>query len=291
MRESASTPAGRNADPPPEAAGAPQGAREPLFLRVLARIGAPVRRGASVSLSVAALAAGTAAEAVRPQSWRRTVRAEFRRCLRHAVAGGLGTTLATAVLVGLSMVYQALYWLGLAGQQGLAGDVLATVLVREAAPILVGLILLGRSGTVTTVEFGEIAATGQLRLLEGQGLDPFQLLVLPRTLAYALAGFTLGMIFLAAALVAGYLAGTAFGAVSGSAGAFLDGLIGALGRRDFLLLPAKLMLIGALVALTAAVTGLSSTPHEKPAHLLPRGFVRGVLAVLATSAALSAAAA
>jgi hypothetical protein len=39
--------------------------------------------------------------------------------------------------------------------------------------------------------------------------------------------------------------------------------------------------------ITAQIT---STPHEKPGHLLPRGFVRGVLAVLTTSAALSAAA-
>jgi phospholipid/cholesterol/gamma-HCH transport system permease protein len=287
-------PPARRAAAPRRAPGTDDGADRPrdrLLLRVLGYVGAPVRRGTSVALSVAALAAGTAAEAARPRTWRRTVRAEFRRCLRHALAGGLGTTLAIAVLVGLSMVYQALYWLGMAGQQGLAGNVLATVLVRETAPVLVGLILLGRSGTVTVVEFGEIAATGQVRLLEGQGLDPFQLLVLPRTLAYALAGFTLGMIFLAVALAAGYFAGSALGVVPGPARDFLGGLIGALGKRDFALLPAKLVLIGALVALTSAVTGLSSTPHEKPAHLLPRGSVRGVLAVLATSAALSAAAA
>src|SRR5215217_2898182 len=133
------------------------------------------------------------------------------------------------------------------------------VLVREVAPVLVGLVLLGRSGMVTVVEFGEVAATGQARILEGQGLDLFQLLVLPRTLAYAVAGFTLGVLFLAAALATGHLAAA---------------LLGALDRRDFALLPLKLLLIGALVAFTAAVTGLSSTPHEKPEHLLPRGFVR-----------------
>ncbi len=264
--------------------------RDPLPLRVLDGIGAPVRRGAGVTLSVAALGAGTLAEAVRPGTWRRTVRAEFRRSLRQALAGGLGTTLATAALVGFGMVYQALYWLGIVGQQQLVGSVLVTVLVRETAPVLVGFILLGRSGTVTVAEFGETAATGQVRILEGQGLDPFQLLVLPRTLAYAVAAFTLGMLFLATALATGYLAGVSLGAVSDTGGEFLNNLVGALGRRDFVLLPVKLLLIGALVALTAAVTGLSSSPHDKPAHLLPRGFVRGALAVLTTSAALSAAA-
>ena len=64
----------------------------PLPMRVLERIGAPVRRGAEVALSVAALGLGTVAEAVWPGTWRRSVRAEFRRCLRQALAGGLGTT-------------------------------------------------------------------------------------------------------------------------------------------------------------------------------------------------------
>jgi phospholipid/cholesterol/gamma-HCH transport system permease protein len=258
-------------------------------LRALDRIGAPVRRGAEVALSVAALGAGTLAEAVRPGTWRRSVRAEFRRSLRQALAGGLGTTLATAALAGLGMVYQALYWLGTVGQQGLAGAVLVTVLVREVTPVMVGLVLLGRSGTVTVVEFGEIQATGQIRLMEGQGLDPFQVLVLPRVLAYALAAFVLGILFLAAALASGYLTAVLLGAAPPDPGGtgFVANVIGATARRDFTLLPAKLALIGVLVALTSAVTGLSSTLHEKPAHLLPRAFVRGVLAVLATSAALS----
>jgi hypothetical protein len=49
----------------------------PLPLRVLDRVGAPVRRGAEVALSVAALSLGRVAEAVWPGTWRRSVRAEF----------------------------------------------------------------------------------------------------------------------------------------------------------------------------------------------------------------------
>jgi phospholipid/cholesterol/gamma-HCH transport system permease protein len=79
--------------------------------------------------------------------------------------------LATAALVGLGIVYQALHWLGVAGQQGLVGNILVAVLVREVAPVLVGLILLGRNGMVTVVEFGEIAATGQTRM-PGAGRRP-----------------------------------------------------------------------------------------------------------------------
>jgi hypothetical protein len=50
-----------------------------------------------------------------------------------------------------------------------------------------------------------------------------------------------------------------------------------------------MVLVGALVAVVAAITGMSSTRAETPSHLLPRGFVRGLFAVLGTSAALSVA--
>ena len=117
--------------------------------QTLAQIGRAVRRHASFVLLLASFAAGVASDVVRPTTWRRTVRDEFRRALRQAVGGGLSTVLITATLIGLAMVSQALYWLGEAGQEGLIGPILVTVLVREVAPLLVGLIVLGRSGVTS----------------------------------------------------------------------------------------------------------------------------------------------
>jgi phospholipid/cholesterol/gamma-HCH transport system permease protein len=274
----------------PDPAGR-RAAQAALPLRLLEALGGPFRRGLQVILAACALAAGVVAEAVHPATWRSpTLRAELRRTLRQALAGGLGTVLVTAALAGFGMVYQALYWLGLAGQEGLAGRILVTVLIREVAPLLVGLILLGRSGTVTVVEFGEIKADGQLRMLELQGIDPFRLLVLPRTIAMAIAGFTLGMLFLAMALASGWLVAWALGAVQATGGAFLANVLAATGKRDFALFATKMALIGMLVSLVSTITGMSSTRHEKPAHLLPRGFVRGLLAVLVISTLLTMAA-
>lgn len=261
-----------------------------LVPRLLERLGAPPRRGVQVTLAAAALALGVATEGARPSTWRHpTVRGEFRRELRLALLGGLLTVMVTGVLVGLGAVYQAISWLAFLGQEELAGRILVTVLVRETAPILVGLILLGRSGTVTVVEFGAIKAAGQLRLLEAQGIDPFTLLVLPRVLALALAGFTLGVIFLAVTLGTGWLAAEFLGLLRSSRVGFLDNVIAATERRDFAILAAKLTLIGALVALMAAITGMSATARDTPSYLLPRGFVRGLTAVLVTSFVLSVA--
>ncbi|HET6222053.1 MAG TPA: ABC transporter permease, partial [Dongiaceae bacterium] len=108
--------------------------------RVLASIGRETRRRTRFMLLLGSLTWGVVRSVPRPSSWRRTVRAEFRRALRQAISGGLSTVLVTAALIGVLMVYQALYWLGAAGQEGLIGPILVTILVREIAPVLVGLI-------------------------------------------------------------------------------------------------------------------------------------------------------
>jgi phospholipid/cholesterol/gamma-HCH transport system permease protein len=273
--------------PPPAApvAAAPAAPR-----RMLARLGAAARRPVGTTLTLLALSAGVLAEAGRPSAWRRPARSEFRRSLVQAAGGALGTVLVTAVLLGLGMVAQALYWLALAGQEGIAGRVLVTVLVRELAPVLVGFVLLGRSGTVATVELGALAAAGQVRMLRAAGLDPFRLLVLPRAAALAVAAFALGVLFVVAALATGWLAGSLLGLVRAAPGAFLDNVLTAMAAADFVIFPLKLLVIGALVGLTAAMTGLAAGRRDTAATLLPRGFMRGVLALLLASGAMSLAA-
>lgn len=264
-------------------------ARSPLkWARgALAQVGRPVRPHIDFVLMLAALGFGVARAAMRPATWRRTVRNEFQRALRQAVGGGLSTTVVTAALIGLVMVSQALYWLGQAGQEELIGPVVVTVLVREVAPLLVGFILLGRSGVVVVSEVGELQIGGQVSTLAAQGLDPFLLLVLPRATALAIASFTLGLMFVVAALLSGFVAGSLLEAVRISIWSFLDRVLLAMHARDFVVFPAKMIVIGLLIALTASLTGLTATAQDEAARLLPRAFVRGVVAVLLANLALS----
>ena len=253
----------------------------------LAQLGHPVRPHINFVLKLAAVGFGVAREAVRPATWRRTVRGEFHRALRQAVGGGLSATLVTAALIGLVTVSQALYWLGEAGQEELIGPVLVTVLVREVAPLLVGLILLGRSGVVVVSEIGELQIGGQVSTLAAQGLDPFLLLVLPRACALAIACFTLGVMFVVAALLSGFVARSLLEAARISIWSFLDRVLLAMRAGDFVVFPAKMIVIGLLVALTASLTGLTATAQDEAARLLPRAFVRGVVGILLASIALS----
>ena len=61
-----------------------------------------------------------------------------------------------------------------------------------------------------------------------------------------------------------------------------------MGGRDLAVFPAKLLLIGAVVALACCLTGLAAWETDGPSTLMPRGFTRGITGILAVTASLSA---
>ena len=72
-------------------------------------------------------------------------------------------------------------------------------------------------------------------MLEAQGVDPILFLVVPRVVAFAVSAFCLVMVFLTTALLVGYFAGHAVGAVKLSLYQFLDNLLRAMGPREYVL--------------------------------------------------------
>jgi phospholipid/cholesterol/gamma-HCH transport system permease protein len=257
------------------------------MIRLLGIIGGAVRRRSAFVLQLFALLWGVVREGTRPSTWRRTLRAEYRAMLTRLIAGSLGTIVVTALIAGIGLVFEALYWLRTAGQQQETGRILVLVLVREITPLLVGIVLLGRGGTVAVAELGALASGGEAAVLRAEGIDIFRFLVLPRAAAFAVASFTLGMVFVILALLGGFVAGSLFGVVNNSVFVFLDNVLRAMSIPDLVIFPAKLLLIGLMVALACCATGLSAQELDAPSSLLPRGFTRGVTAILAVTLLLS----
>jgi phospholipid/cholesterol/gamma-HCH transport system permease protein len=263
------------------------GPEGPRTRRMLAALGRVSKSKAALVLTIFALVLGVIREAPLPSSWRRPVRAEFVRALRQAVGGGLATTIFASALIGIAMVYEALFWLGQAGQEQLIGSILVTLLMREVAPVLVGLIVLGRNGIATAAEISTLRLGGQVRQLEAQGIDPFLFLVLPRATALAIACYTLGVVFVLSALAIGYVIANLAGGVLMSLWRFFSTILGAMGPADFVVFPAKMLAIGLLVALTSVFTGLSADAGDPADAVTSRSFVRGILVILLTSVTLS----
>lgn len=257
---------------------------------MLAAIGAPVRRGARVVLGIIGLSARLLAIAPQPSNWDPATAREFFRRLRQALLGGLPSTLVVGVLIGAGLVFQGISLADATGQQALFADVLVRVLLRELAPAMVGLLLLGRTGAVIAAEILALRDAGALRTLRMQGVDPVRLLVLPPAIACAFAAFALGVALVAVALLAG--GGLAFLLGSGQFGLLdsLNDVLLAMQPADIVSFPAKLLIAGLLVGAVSAQTALAAPPDAEPGRILPRAFVRGVVAVLLSSGLLTLAA-
>jgi len=248
--------------------------------RLLAALGRDTRQRARFMLLLAGLTLGVFREALRPLAWRRTVRMELRRALRQSVVGALTTVLVSAALVGVALVNQALFWLGQAGQENLIGSVLVSGLIRGIGPVLVGLILLGRSGMLALAEISGLHIGGQVRAMEAQGVDPFLVLLLPRSFALAIACFALTVIFIAVALLTGFIADAVLQPSTVTFWSFLNGVLKAMVVADFVIFPVKTLGVGLLITLCAGLTAFQARPRESTAELLPRGFVGGVLVII-----------
>lgn len=223
---------------------------------------------------------GVIIESVSPLTWRRTVRYEFKRTLGLAVGGGFFSTFFTATLAGLAVVSQAIFWLGAAGLTKMTGSILITILVREVAPILVGMILLGRNGILTVTECSLLAMGGQLKSLTSMGMDPFVMIVVPCAWAFTIASFTLGMVFGSVSLFMGYVVTYFMGTMHDSIWTFYSDILSAMSVWDYVLVPLKFIVMGFMIGVGSCITGMNVTVDDDAATLLPKGFTRGILLIL-----------
>jgi phospholipid/cholesterol/gamma-HCH transport system permease protein len=227
-------------------------------------------------------------QSCRPLTWRRTVRAEFFQQCYLVGLRALPFILITGSLVGLGMVYQAIYWLGVFGQTKFTGPILVLVLVREIAPLFVALTVIGRSGSVILVELGNMQIDGQVRMLDAQGIDPFLFLIVPRVAAVAVSMFSLTIAFIMFALVSGFLAGNALGSMDFTLQDFVFAILSKMGPEDFTTIPLKTISTGFVVAVMAGTTGLSvSGSRSDLLAALPRCVTKSALTALLISILLT----
>jgi phospholipid/cholesterol/gamma-HCH transport system permease protein len=227
-------------------------------------------------------------QSCRPVTWRRPTRSEFMRQCYLAGTRALPFIVVSGIFVGFGIVAQALHWLKVFGGTALFGGFLSVVLVREIAPVLVGLILIGRSGSVILAELGTMKAEGQVHMLDAQGIDPFLYLVVPRVLALSICMFCLTVAFVAVALMAGFVSGTLLGLTKFTFLDFIHRALGSMGRQEYLSIAAKTLTIGFAVGLIACKEALAlSGSAVDVLDILPRSFAKSVLATLVISVVLT----
>ncbi len=239
-------------------------------------------------MQFAGIAAAVVRQGMRPLTWRRTVRAEFMEQCHQIGIQALPFILITGSIVGLGIVYQAIYWLRLFGQTEFTGPILVLILLREIAPLFVALIVIGRSGSVILMELGNMRIQGQLRMLDAQGIDPFLFLVVPRAAAVAVCMFSLTIAFILVALSSGIIAGNVLGSMEFTLYDFVFSFLAEMSLAEFAIIHLKSVLIGFVVALISSITGFSIAGSRTDLlAALPRGITKSVLATLFISSMLT----
>lgn len=238
--------------------------------------------------TAAGMAAAVVRQGLRPASWRRPARVEFIRFMDLAGVQNLPAVAVAGVLVGISLVAQGMYWLNQLGEGDFVFTVIAVVMIREIAPLVVGLLALGRGGLLILDELSELRREGQWRALDLQGIDPFIVLVMPRVLALALSVFCLTMILLVVAFAAGYVMGSLLGVADRTPAEFVAQTVGTIGSAGYAFLPLKALGIGAAIGIVCCLTALEQRPESGAERdLMAVGFMRSVLAVFLVSGLVS----
>ncbi len=90
-------------------------------------------------------------------------------------------------LVGVVIAYQGAEQLRKFGTNIFFVDLVGISLLREIAPLIVAILIAGRSGSAYAAQIGTMKVTEELDAVRTLGLSPVNLLVLPRTIALVVA--------------------------------------------------------------------------------------------------------
>lgn len=205
---------------------------------------------------LAAVLGTTLLLSAQPRRWRRTVRSVFARQLLFSGVESVRFILIVAVLVGISVVVQLGVWTGKLGQSQTLGQLLVLVVARELGPLFANFVLIVRGGSAIATELGIMKVGGEVRVLEGQGLEPLLFLVMPRVLAMAVSAFCLTVIFVLVAFASGYGFGAFVGQTNVDPAVFLNSVFKAVHPADAIGFLVKCLLPALLTGVICSTEGL-----------------------------------
>jgi phospholipid/cholesterol/gamma-HCH transport system permease protein len=158
-------------------------------------------------------------------------------------------------LVGCIVAQQGIFQLQRFGAATFAVDLIGILVLRELAVLLTSIMVAGRSGSAITAEIGAMKMREEIDALRVMGLDPVEVLVVPRFLALLIALPLLTFVADMAAISGGLLVGWVYGGISPEI--FLSRLQNAIALNTFLVGLIKAPFMAAAIALISAVEGFA----------------------------------
>ena len=89
----------------------------------------------------------------------------------------------TSFSIGLTLAMQSASELRKMGAEAFVPDLVAVSILRELGPLLIAVIVIGRSGSAVTAELGTMKVSEEIEALEVMAINPIRFLIVPRVLA------------------------------------------------------------------------------------------------------------
>lgn len=165
----------------------------------------------------------------------------------------LGIVGLLSFLMGVVFAYQGAVQLRTFGANIYIADLIGLSMTRELGPILAAIIVAGRTGSAYTAQIGTMKVTEEVAALRTIGIEPVDLLVIPKLIALCIA---LPLLSVFADLM-GILGGMILAKLQLGLGfaPFIDRLQEAVSLRSFLIGVGKAPVFAAIIALVGCFQG------------------------------------
>ncbi|MGH9057238.1 MAG: MlaE family ABC transporter permease [Acidimicrobiales bacterium] len=170
------------------------------------------------------------------------------------VSVSLLPTLLIALPFGLVLVLEVGSLANQIGAPSFVGAVDAVGTVREAAPVIVAIVLAGAGGSAVCADLGARTIRDEIAAMQVMGLDEVERLVSPRMFAMVVVSVLLNGIVAMAGILSGYVADVTV--LHGAAGGFLNSFTTFAQPQDIIESEIKAVIFGVLAAVIASYKGL-----------------------------------
>ena len=189
-------------------------------------------------------------------------------------------------LMGIVVAYQAADQLRQFGANIFVADLVGLSMLREFAPLMTAIIIAGRSGSAYAAQIGTMAVTEEIDALRTIGIEPMELLVLPKIIALMVA-LPLLTVF---ADVLGVLGGMIMSQaqLGVTYGEFLDRFVKAVSITDYLIGVGKAPVFAAIITLVGCFQGFRTKGGaDSVGRQTTRSVVQSIFLVIVADALFS----
>lgn len=193
----------------------------------------------------------------------------------------------TALTIGVVLAMQSAAQLAKLGATVYVPGLVSSSLIRELAPLVTAVIVIGRSGSSVTAELGTMKVSEEIEALEVMAIPPMSWLIVPRFLAMVLMMPLLTVFSIYVGLVGGWLIGHY--SLHMSTAFFVNHALHYIGLRDVGIGLLKSGVFGVLIITIACSIGLNVSGGAEGVGLATtRSVVVSLLTVFIANALLTA---